>query len=326
MSDLNIRPEATLCEPVRAPGPVAELYPAREVPLGGVRGVYVERTLPQRQLPTVGAWCFLDNFGSPTAAVTGSPPNIDPHPHIGLQTVTWPLEGLIRHRDSVGSDVQIAPNQLNLMTSGRGIAHSEYPVPDSPAGRGLQFWVALPNSHRQIAPHFEQHRELPVHTMPGLRATVLMGALSGIRSPALTYTPLVGADIEVESGCSTELPLDPAFEHAILLMAGEATAAGSHLTPGPLLYLGTGRSELAIASGSGARFVLIGGTPLDEQLVMWWNFVGRSHAEIAAARTDWVEHNTQRFGEVAGHLPGQRIPAPPLPGGELKPRVRQPRR
>ncbi|WP_280389943.1 pirin family protein, partial [Nocardia wallacei] len=176
MSDLEARPDEALCEAAPAPGPRADFHPARVVPLGGVRGVTVERVLPQRDLPTVGAWCFLDHFGSPAASAE-LPPDIDPHPHIGLQTVTWPFEGRIRHRDSVGSDVRIEPGQLNLMTSGRGIAHSEYTVPGAPAGHGLQFWIALPGNRTGIDPHFEQHRDLPVLELPGLRATVLIGSL-----------------------------------------------------------------------------------------------------------------------------------------------------
>lgn len=321
VSDLDPHPAETLCEPGGGPGPVVRLYPAREVPLGGVRGTYVERTLPQRDLPTVGAWCFLDYFGAPTVTVTDAPPDIDPHPHIGLQTVTWPFEGMIRHRDSVRSDVRIRPGQLNLMTSGHGIAHSEYTVPDAPAGRGLQLWIALPDGQRDIAPHFEQHRDLPVYTAPGLRATVLLGSLAGMTSPAIVYTPLVGADIEIDPATTATVALDREFEHAVLAVEGTVTVAGTELAPGPLLYLGTGRDSLELSSDSGGRFALIGGEPLTEELVMWWNFVARDHAEILAARTDWEAHDTSRFGDIEGHTPDQRIPAPPLPGGRLKPRA-----
>ncbi|MBF6316198.1 pirin family protein [Nocardia cyriacigeorgica] len=323
MSDLDPHPDEALCEPSPGPGPVAEQYPAREVPLGGVRGVFVERVLPQRDLPTVGAWCFLDHFGSPTVTKTGAPPDIDPHPHIGLQTVTWPFEGKIRHRDSVGSDVEIEPGQLNLMTSGRGIAHSEYGVAGAPAGHGLQLWIALPGSGAGIEPHFEQHRELPVYEVEGLRATVLLGTLAGVTSPAITYTPLVGADAHIDAGARVTLPVQPAFEYAVLVLEGELTIAGTELGPGPLLYLGTERAELALASSAGAHFALIGGEPFGEDLVMWWNFVGRSHDEIMAAREDWENRNVERFGDIAGHPPQQRIPAPPLPGLRLKPRKRR---
>lgn len=323
MSDLDPHPAAEVCAPAAGPGPLTELFPAREVPLGGVRGVFVERVLPQRDLPTVGAWCFLDRFGSPTVTTTGAPPDIEPHPHIGLQTVTWPLEGEIRHRDSVGSDVRIEPGQLNLMTSGRGIAHSEYAVPGAPAGNGLQLWIALPGASAGVEPHFEQHRELPEYRAPGVRATVLIGTLGGVTSPAKAYTPIVGAYLSVEPGAEVRLPLDPAFEHAVLGVEGELTVAGVELAPGPLLYLGTGRSEVLLRSAAGARVALIGGEPFAEELVMWWNFVGRSHEEIETARSQWEARDESRFGPVPGHPADQRIPAPPLPDLHLTPRKRR---
>ncbi|WP_410870831.1 pirin family protein [Nocardia sp. A7] len=322
MSDMEIAPDEALCEPSPRPGPITELYPAREVPLGGVRGVYVERTLPQRDLPTVGAWCFLDRFGSAAATEAGASPDILPHPHIGLQTVTWPLDGRIRHRDSVGSDVEIAPGQLNLMTSGRGIAHSEFGVPGAEAGHGLQLWIALPGTATDIDPHFEQHRELPVYAAPGLRATVLIGALGGLTSPAKAYTPIVGADIVLEPGTDVRLPLEPGFEHAVLVIAGTVTVEGTELEPGPLLYLGTDRAELRLTSTDGAHFALVGGEPFAEELVMWWNFVARGHEEIVAAREAWEARDTSRFPLVVGHSPDERIPAPPLPPLRLKPRKR----
>ncbi|MEV5652787.1 pirin family protein [Nocardia sp. NPDC052254] len=322
MSDLESNPTEALCESSPAPGPRSDFYPAREVPLGGVRGVTVMRALPQRDLPTVGAWCFLDHFGA-TESAHRLPPDIDPHPHIGLQTVTWPFDGRIRHRDSLGSDVEIEPGQLNLMTSGRGIAHSEYTVAGAPAGQGLQFWIALPDTHRDIAPQFEQHRELPVLARPGLRATVLIGSLGGVTSPAVTYSPIVGADITVAPGAVATLPLTAEFEHAVLVMSGQVRVDDVSVEPGPLLYLGSDRAELRLHSESGARMALIGGAPFGEDLVMWWNFVGRSHDEIDAARIAWEDHDTSRFGDVPGHRPQERIPAPPLPNLRLRPRTRR---
>ncbi|WP_280389463.1 pirin family protein [Nocardia wallacei] len=331
MSDLEARPDEALCEAAPAPGPRADFHPARVVPLGGVRGVTVERVLPQRDLPTVGAWCFLDHFGSPAASAE-LPPDIDPHPHIGLQTVTWPFEGRIRHRDSVGSDVRIEPGQLNLMTSGRGIAHSEYTVPGAPAGHGLQFWIALPGNRTGIDPHFEQHRDLPVLELPGLRATVLIGSLGAtagsgparrVSSPAVAYTPIVGADLRVEPGAAVDLTLEPEFEHALLVIDGELAAGDIPAAPGPLLYLGSDRATLRLTSARGAHAVLIGGEPFGEDIVMWWNFVGRSHEEIEAARNDWENRDLGRFPGIAGHPPEQRIPAPPLPNLRLKPRTRR---
>ena len=318
MSNLDVHPDETVCHPVPDSGPVAEFYEAREVPLGGIRGVMVKRALPQRVLPTVGAWCFLDQFGPHS-----KPMSINPHPHIGLQTVTWPFQGEFRHRDSIGSDTVIRPGQLNLMTSGRGIAHSEFVVGDVTEGHGLQFWTALPGDKTGIAPAFEQHRELPVYEMPGLRASVLIGSLGDVTSPATAFSPLLGADLRVEAGVEVTIPLTASFEHAVLAIDGDVKVAEVDVAPGPLLYLGTHRSELMLTSRDGAHLVLLGGEPFREELVMWWNFVGRSHEEIVAAREDWEGRNLDRFADIAGHAVEERIPAPPLPGVRLKPRGRR---
>ena len=297
-------------------GPVARLYPAREVPLGGVRGTSVQRTLPQRALPMVGAWCFLDRFDDDREGM-----RVLPHPHIGLQTVTWPLAGDVRHRDSVGSDVVVRPGQLNLMTAGRGIAHSEISLdePGSPM-RGLQLWTALPSGALGIAPSFEQHTDLPRFHADGLEATVLVGRLGDAASSATTFSPLLGADVLLAAGTDATLPLDAGFEHALLVIEGDVEVAGTRVGPGPLLYLGTRRTSITLTSSAGARVMLLGGEPFGEEIVMWWNFVGRSHDEIVQAREDW-EARSDRFGHVAGHG-DHRIPAPPLPHVRLAPRRR----
>jgi redox-sensitive bicupin YhaK (pirin superfamily) len=308
--------DATLAR-ASAPGPVVELLDEREVPLGGVRGITVHRTLPQRALPMVGAWCFLDRFDHESVVM-----RVLPHPHTGLQTVTWPIDGEIRHRDSVGSDVVVSPGQLNMMTAGHGISHSEFSLPEHPAEmHGLQFWTALPASAADVAPFFEQHTDLPVFREAGLSATVLLGSLGGTTSPATVFSPLLGADAVIEPGARATLPLDPTFEHAALVLSGTITVAGTALESGPLLYLGTGRTDLEVGSGGGARFVLLGGVPFEDDLVMWWNFVGRTHEDIVAARQDW-ESASGRFGVVDGHGDA-RIPAPPLPTVRLTPRRRR---
>ncbi|NUR29570.1 MAG: pirin family protein [Catenulispora sp.] len=318
MSNLDVHPAEQDCPAKDDPGPVAEIYEARDVPLGGVRGVHVMRTLPQRVLPTVGAWCFLDHSGPHR-----DPVSINPHPHIGLQTGTWPFEGEIRHRDSVGSDAVVRPRQLNLMTAGRGIAHSEISLPDNPVGHGLQLWTALPAAHRDTAPHFEQHRDLPTYELPGLRAIVFLGTLDTVTSPATTYTPILGADLTLNPGATATIPLTPHHEHALLLIEGDLTAAGTDLSPGPLLYLGTDRGELTLSTHTGAHAILLGGEPFREDIVMWWNFVARTHEEIEEARTDWEKRDQDRFPDIAGHTVEERIPAPPLPGIRLKPRGRR---
>ncbi|ACU70566.1 Pirin domain protein [Catenulispora acidiphila DSM 44928] len=320
VSNLDAHPTEQDCRAKGDPGPVVEFYEARDVPLGGVRGVHVLRALPQRVLPTVGAWCFLDHFGPDT-----TPMNVNPHPHIGLQTVTWPFQGDVRHRDSVGSDVVVRPRQLNIMTAGRGIAHSEIGVEASQTGHGLQLWTALPEEHRDTAPHFEQHQKLPVYELPGLRALVFLGTLDTVTSPATAYSPIVGADITINPGATATIPLTHYHEHAVLVIDGDLTVADTDLPPGPLLYLGTGRSGLTLTSHAGAHLILLGGEPFREDIVMWWNFVGRSHEDIEEARDDWEKRDVERFPDIAGHTVEERIPAPPLPGIRLKPRGRGPR-
>lgn len=316
MSNLDVRPTETACHAPEQSGPVVEFLQPREVPLGGIRSMQVKRTLPHRGVPTVGAWCFLDQFGPQRTTMT-----VLPHPHTGLQTVTWPLQGEIRHRDSVGSDVMVRPGQLNLMTSGPGISHSEVSPPESMLD-GLQLWVALPTGSDSVAPAFEQHVDLPGYETRGLRGTVVLGELAVTRSPATTYSPLVGAQLDIDAVAMTTIPLRRDFEHAVLVLGGTLTVAGTPLEPGPLLYLGTGRDELPVASTTGATIFLLGGEPFPDDLVMWWNFVGRSHDDIVTAREEWERDGQHRFGVVAGHA-GERIPAPPMPPLRLTPRRRR---
>ena len=317
MTNLEQRPAPELCVAHEGVGPVAELYEPRDVPLGGLRSMHVRRTLPQRELPMVGAWCFVDEFG---------PERVDmrvlPHPHTGLQTVTWPVVGEIRHRDSVGSDVVVRPGQLNLMTAGRGVSHSEMSLGSEPELHAVQLWVALPDEALDSPAAFEQVTDLPVWSADGARITVLVGELGGVRSPATVHSPLLGADCAIESGAHVVVPLDPGFEHAVLVLRGAARVAGVALGPGPLLYLGDGRDSLDLSADEDARILLLGGRRFEHDIVMWWNFVGRSHADVVAAREAWQSAQfASRFGVVDGH-DGVRIPAPDLPNVRLQPRRR----
>jgi hypothetical protein len=310
-------------------GPRASLMPAREVPLGGLRSMNVQRALPQRALPTVGAWCFLDRFGPQRTTM-----RVEPHPHMGLQTVTWPLAGEVRHRDSIGSDAVLRPGQLNLMTAGSGIAHSEYSLGDDAVELdALQLWIALPESARWGERGFERHESLPTVRLPSLHgpdaeAIVVLGRLGDVASPATTHSPLVGAQIRVAPGSRVRLSLDAAWEHAVVVLEGDlevhASAAPdgepTHPDRNDLLYLGTGRDHVDVSSDTGALLFLLGGEPLEEELVMWWNFVGRSHEEIVQARDEW-EASSDRFGTVTGHG-DVRVPAPPMPHVRLTPRRR----
>jgi redox-sensitive bicupin YhaK (pirin superfamily) len=306
--------------------PTRRLLEPREVPLGGARAMLVRRTLPHRDLPTVGAWCFADDYG-PTDVRDSAGMQVPPHPHTGLQTVSWLLEGEVHHQDSVGSDQRVRPGQLSLMTAGRGIAHAETsPADRPPTLRGVQLWVALPEADRHIAPHFEHHADLPVLHGDGLHVTLIVGELAGERSPATAYTPLVGADVVLEAHGEGQLPLEAEFEHAVLALSGDVRVDGEPVPDAALVYLGCGRRELTLAAGpSGGRLLLLGGAPFAEELLMWWNFVGRDHDEIVAFRTEW-EASRQgaetRFAPVTGYA-GAALPAPALPSVRLRPRTRR---
>jgi hypothetical protein len=240
--------------------------------------------------------------------VTGM--NVPPHPHIGLQTVTWLLAGNVLHRDSLGSEQLIRPGQLNLMTSGRGIAHAEEsPAEHDPTLHGVQLWVALPDASRQVDPAFEHHGELPATGLGGFVITVLTGELAGAASPATTFSPIVGAELSAPSRpASCLLPLRPDYEHALFVVTGQASANGVRLAPGHLLYSPAGRHELALAAPAGSTLILLGGEPLREQLLMWWNFVARTPEEIGAATAAW---RAGEFGSVGGYR-GEPLPAPAL--------------
>ncbi|HYJ74756.1 MAG TPA: pirin family protein [Kineosporiaceae bacterium] len=288
------------------------LLEPREVPLGGPRAMLVRRTLPHRDIRTIGAWCFVDHFG-PTRG--GPAMHVPPHPHIGLQTVTWLLAGDVEHRDSVGSRQLVHPGELNAMTAGEGIAHSEDTVgPIATDLHGVQLWTALPDADRRQEPHFEHHADLPVLRADGVTVTVFVGELDGARSAAAAYSPLLGAEVVLADGARVELPLEEDFEHGVLAVDGSPTAAGVRIPVSALVHLEPGRRSLVL-EGPG-RVLLLGGTPFGEDLLMWWNFVARSHEEIVAAREDWQAG--RRFG-VVDH-PTARLPAPALPTTPLRAR------
>ncbi len=320
MSNLDRRPPARELGGLAGTpaGPVLDLLPGKEVLLG--ESTRVRRLLPTLGRRLVGAWAFVDHYGPDD--ITSSPGmQVPPHPHTGLQTVSWLLEGEVHHRDSLGSDARIRPKELALMTAGHGIAHSE----QSPAVHprylhGAQLWVALPEAARETAPDFAHHTSLPGFTSDGLTATVLMGGLGGATSPGTAHTPLVGADLDLAAGADVELPLEPDFEYALLASSGSAEVEDAPLEVGAMLYLGTGRRRVRVRAAEPARLLLLGGEPFEERIVMWWNFVGRSGEEITEYAQAWNAED-ERFGAVVGY-DGDRLEAPPLPPVPLKARGR----
>ncbi|MEE1751400.1 pirin family protein [Streptomyces sp. SP18CS02] len=300
-------------------GPAVDVLPPRDVPLGGPRAMTVRRTLPQRSRTLIGAWCFIDHYGPDDVADTGGM-DVAPHPHTGLQTVSWLFSGEIEHRDSLGSHAYVRPGELNLMTGGHGISHSEVSTRRTTVLHGMQLWVALPEEHRNAARDF-QHHVPEVVRVGGADVRVFLGTLAGITSPVRTFTPLLGAEVVLGPGATATLSLDSAFEHGLLVDRGDVRVAATLLRPAELGFLAAGRHELTLTNESDepARAILIGGTPFEEEIVMWWNFIGRSHEDIEEARRDWMEGI--RFGEVQGY-DGDRLPAPELPSVALKPRGR----
>ena len=327
MSNLEARPVEMLAgEPEdagergdSAPSAI-EVLTAREVPLGGPRAIRVRRTLPQRARTLIGAWCFADHYGPQLVAEAGGM-IVPPHPHTGLQTVSWLFAGEVEHRDSLGTHAMIHPGELNIMTGGYGICHSEVSTPGTRTLHGVQLWVALPEADRDVARDF-QHYAAPVTELDGAVMRLFLGELVGARSPVRTFTPLLGAELTIRPRARVTFDVDPGFEHGVLLDAGAVTIGGTGIAPAELGYQGPGASRLSLANPGDepARMILLGGPPFGQRIVMWWNFVARSHEEVVAFRAAWQDESDQ-FGRVDGYDGDpRRLPAPPLPNIRLKPR------
>jgi quercetin 2,3-dioxygenase len=297
---------AEACIALAAGGRELQAFPNRELSLGSLA---VSRALPVKDKRLVGPWCFLDRFG-PLSFTSGKPMDVAPHPHIGLQTVTWLFEGEVVHDDSLGSESVLRPGGVNVMTAGGGITHAEQ-TPRDHTGRlnGVQLWVALLDRDRHMAAAFEHVPDVPTIEGAGGLVRVFAGSLAEATSTASFHSGIVGIDLVLHPGRPLDLPLDPSFAHAVLVVEGECTLDGQPLTERVLYYLGTSRSDACFSSRHGGRLVLIGGPPFSETILMWWNFVARTPEEIAQARADWEAY--RRFGEVVAYN-GPRLSAPAL--------------
>jgi len=310
--------EVLLADPQQTTG--VEVLEPREVPLGGPRALMVRRTLPQRARSLVGAWCFVDSYG-PTPAPHARAMDTPPHPHTGLQTVSWLYRGEIEHRDSAGNHALVQATQVNLMTAGAGIQHSEVSTEDARELHGVQLWIALPDAHRGDAPFFETYA--PQLTRLG---DATLHVFIGELSPITTFTKLFGAQLDVPAGGRVSIPTDAGFEYGLVVDAGAPTLQGVAVPAAHLGVVGVGHDQLVIEAGdTPLRALLIGGEPLGEQIVMWWNFVGRSHDEVVAFREQWQAEviggarRDGRFGAIDGY-DGAALPAPLLPNVRLRPR------
>lgn len=274
------------------------------------QGTVIKRALPSRHKRMVGAWCFLDHAG-PVSFPAGDGLDVGPHPHIGLQTFTWMIAGTMMHTDSLGSKQLIRPKQVNLMTAGRGISHTEVAPESETQMHAAQLWIALPDDQLNIDPKFEHYPELPVVSKDQVEFTVLVGDFLETTSPVQVHTPLVGVDLTAQADTRTRIPLNPEFEYAFMALEGTARVNGHVLTADNMVVLETGLTEIEVELTQGHRLLLIGGEPFESPILLWWNFVGRSMQDLQQAREDWVNH-AARFGEIPDYQ-GKRLEAPVLP-------------
>ena len=299
-----------------------QLIEPKDVTLGDADALRVRRTLPSLRRSFVGAWCFVDHYGPERGVCMDVPP----HPHTGLQTVSWLFEGEIEHRDSGGVHSMVRPGEVNLMTSGYGIAHSEVSTPGRDLLHGVQLWVVLPEASSDLVREF-QHHVPEVWDADGVRARLLVGRLEDAVSPVRTETPLLGAEVVLAPGATWELAVDPGFEHGVLVDTGHVDVDGVRLDSTVLGVRDAGKDSLRLSNPTDApaRIMLLGGEPFEEGVVMWWNFIGRSHDDIVRLREEWNAAPDDRFGRVPGYRgPVPRLEAPPLPSGlTLKRRFRR---
>jgi redox-sensitive bicupin YhaK (pirin superfamily) len=304
-----MRDSEVSAEPYAALGATSQTFEPfanRDISIGSL---HVARAIPVKGRRMIGPWCLLDRFG-PVTFGGDKPMDVAPHPHTGMQTVTWLLDGEVLHDDSLGFEAVARPGGVNVMTAGRGIAHAEQtPLRNSGRLNGVQLWVALPDAHRNADPSFTAIERVPIAERRGGLVQVFAGSLGKVTSPGPHFSEILGADVQVHTGETLDIDLDPAYEHAVLILAGDCALEHQALQERVLYYLGTRRSSASFSTRAGGRILLLGGPPFPETVLMWWNFVARTPEEIAQARSDWEAH--RRFGEVTAYH-GPRLSAPDL--------------
>ncbi len=274
-------------------------------------GMQLQRLLPQRALRRIGAWCFLDHVG-PLQFAPGAGLHVGPHPHIGLQTLSWMIEGEILHRDSLGHEQILGPGQIHLMSAGRGIVHSEDSV-DERAGRlhMVQLWIALPAALQGCAPAFVHAPERPCWTQQGAELSLLVGEHAGRQAPLPVHSPLLALQVRSQQACSVDVELVADFEYGLQAQSGSYTVLGQSYHDHELAYLGQGHSRLRIEMAANSRCLLLGGAPYPDPLLMWWNFVAPTREILRRAQQDWL-NGDPRFAQL-GDAQRQRLLPPPWP-------------
>lgn len=274
------------------------------------QGTVIKRALPSREKRMIGAWCFLDHAG-PVHFPQGDGLDVGPHPHIGLQTFTWMIDGTMLHDDSLGSKQLIRPKQVNLMTAGYGISHTEVAPDNETQMHAAQLWIALPDDKRNIAPRFDHYPDLPVVVKDDIEFTILVGEFLKTTSPVKVHSELLGVDLSSQQAATTQLALNPKFEYGFMVLEGEATVNGHELNDDNFLFIEPGIDNIQVELAANSRVLLLGGEPFESPILLWWNFVGRTQQELAEARQQWVEGHA-RFGTIPAYE-GPRLEAPVLP-------------
>ena len=215
------------------------------------------------------------------------------------------------HRDSLGSEQVVRPGELNVMTAGRGIAHTEESTANASTLHAAQLWIALPYANRDMPPRFDHYPELPRWQEQGVDVILLNGRLNGYTASTLAFSPLVAAELFSRNARTCDLAVRDDFEYGVLVLEGALRIDQDTFSANELAYLGCGLDDIALQLDGQTRVLLLGGKPLDEDIFIWWNFVGHSKAEIAEAQHEW-EHGSDRFGDVPG-FDGTRLMPPPIP-------------
>ena len=283
-------------------------FPLRRAEIG--QGTVIKRALPSRHKRMIGAWCFLDHAG-PVHFPQGDGLDVGPHPHIGLQTFTWMIDGTMMHTDSLGTHQLIQPKQVNLMTAGYGISHTEVAPESETQMHAAQLWIALPDDKINMAPQFDHYPKLPVVTQDGIELTVLVGEFLQTKSPVKVHSELLGVDLRSSESQSTVLPLNPKFEYGFMALEGTASVNGHELNEDNMVVLEPGLTQVKIDLHAGGRVLLLGGEPFESPILLWWNFVGRTQEELNIAREQWINQD-ERFGSIPDY-DGPRLEAPAFP-------------